>query len=411
MIHQFPALPEDHVPRLSPDSTLTALAQLATYRLAVGRAMISLIDNNRQYILAEATPKLSLRAEAPGDASKNMLLGSVSIPRNCGMCEKVLDLNLTAFTLNEYPALVIKDLEADREHTGRALMTANMRFYAGVPLLSPSGAIVGSLCVLDETPRPDGLSMEHQSSLRDVAESIMEYLNNYTIRDKYQRGENFTRGLISFSEGASTLIPFEDENQRDSETSVKINSTVADPAASWEEEEEESEPKNILAPSMLPAQPTVRFKSGRQRSLKKLQENILPMDSTSMFQRAANVIMQSSKLDGVVILDASVAANRSHKHHSGQDGSTDTETAGSYMTNISSSDETGSPPVDLAREPTPKLCQVLGSAAPSRPNQAMSEAHPPFGSLQERASSSNLQAVSEMNTNFVCLSQETSRAC
>ena len=77
-----PALPgSNYVARPSPDATLTALAQLATYRLGAGRAMISLVDDNRQYILAEATPDMSLRPEAPGDAPRTLWLGNVSIPR------------------------------------------------------------------------------------------------------------------------------------------------------------------------------------------------------------------------------------------------------------------------------------------------------------------------------------------
>jgi hypothetical protein len=82
-----PALPgSDYVARPSPDATLTALAQLATYRLGAGRAMISLVDDNRQYVLAEATPNMSLRPEAPGDAPSTLWLGNVSIPR-CKIAE------------------------------------------------------------------------------------------------------------------------------------------------------------------------------------------------------------------------------------------------------------------------------------------------------------------------------------
>jgi GAF domain-containing protein len=147
--------------------------------------MISLVDDQRQYILAEATPDLPLRAEAPGDASDKLWLGSVSIPRNCGMCEQVLGIDLPALSVNDFPALVIKDLREDAEHVGRAhIKMTKARFYAGVPLISPAGAVVGSLCIFDDIPRPHGISREHQASLRDVAESITEYLHNYTIKGK-----------------------------------------------------------------------------------------------------------------------------------------------------------------------------------------------------------------------------------
>jgi hypothetical protein len=259
------------VPRLSPDSTLTALTQLATLRLGVGRAMISLVDDQRQYILAEATPNLSLRPEAPEDASSKLWLGSVSIPRNCGMCEKVLNIDIQDFTLNHYPSLIIKDIKENVEQIGRAyIKLTSVRFYAGVPLLSPSGAIVGSLCIMDDMPRPDGLSKEHQNILRELAESAVDYLHNYTIKDQYRRGEQFTRGLISFSEGASALLPFDNVTQQDPQAPFKMSLPSDD---SMSPALERTDPLDAPQQSKSPSSSTVRFKGGKQRSIKKLQEN------------------------------------------------------------------------------------------------------------------------------------------
>jgi hypothetical protein len=75
------SLPGTHVPQPSQDSTLTALAQLTTFRLGAGRAMISLIDDQRQYILAEATPNMHIHPQTSGDTASTLWLGSVSIPR------------------------------------------------------------------------------------------------------------------------------------------------------------------------------------------------------------------------------------------------------------------------------------------------------------------------------------------
>jgi hypothetical protein len=75
------SLPSNHRPQPSQDSALMALAQLATFRLGAGRAMISLIDNQRQYILAEATPNMPIHPQTSDDSSSTLWLGSVSIPR------------------------------------------------------------------------------------------------------------------------------------------------------------------------------------------------------------------------------------------------------------------------------------------------------------------------------------------
>ena len=47
------AIPSDHVPQDPKDSALTAFAQLACMRVGAKRALISLIDDQRQHILAE----------------------------------------------------------------------------------------------------------------------------------------------------------------------------------------------------------------------------------------------------------------------------------------------------------------------------------------------------------------------
>jgi signal transduction histidine kinase len=361
------SLPGEHVPRVSTDSTLTALAQLATFKLGAGRAMISLIDGERQYILAEATPNTSLRPGAP-DAPSTLWLGSISIPRTWGMCEKVLNIDLQAFQAQEYPALVVKDLKESVEHANRSyIKESSVRFYASAPLRSPTGSIVGSVCVLDDVPRPDGLSQLHRESLRDIAESTMDYLHAYTVKDQYQRGEQFTRGLISFSEGASSLLPFENVTQHDPEASVSINPGLTS-RGSISQHAKPSDPVNPeeeMTPRKKSA--TVRIKGRRQRSTQSLQESILPVDSRTMFARAANVMMASSNLDGVVILDASVAANRHEQHknsdrRSGTETGTGTEDAGSsYQSRTSSSDE-GAAQRGERVSGRSKACQVLGSA-------------------------------------------------
>lgn len=56
-------LPDDNGPlghRDAVDSTLTAFCQLVAIRLGVQRAGVSLVDRDRQYVLAESTPSLDL---------------------------------------------------------------------------------------------------------------------------------------------------------------------------------------------------------------------------------------------------------------------------------------------------------------------------------------------------------------
>ncbi|KAH7094565.1 sensor histidine kinase-like protein/response regulator [Paraphoma chrysanthemicola] len=380
------SLPGDHVPRPSTDPTLTALAQLATFRLGAGRSMISLIDDQRQYILAEATPDMSVHPSLQKDVPSTLWLGSVSIPRSWGMCEKVLNLDLQDFMETEYPALVIRDLRESVQHADRTyIKESNVRFYAGAPLISPTGAIVGSVCILDDEPRPGGLSKEHCHSLRDIASSVMEYLHTYTIKDQFRRGERFTRGLISFSEGASALLPFENVNRHDLDAPTALGTFTPDLSSP---NDERSDPMKFqqVATTDMGARPSVWIRSSRQRSIKKLQETILPQDSRSMFARAASVMMASSDIDGVLILDASVAANKGG-HPSGspeRNTETGTETAGdSYQSKSSSSDESENPRPSSNHGSSWKTCQILGSATSGRATYTEDGQNSAFGSLPE----------------------------
>lgn len=297
-----------HVARPSRDSTLTALCQLTAIRMGAQRAMVSLLDDQRQHILAEATCHLSLRPEAPGDAQNVLWLGNASIPRSLGLCENVLHINL------ENNVLVIDDLEADdRPCFGRHVQNhTDMRFYASIALMSPEGAVVGTLSIFDDKPH-NGLSSEQLTLFKDLASTTIDYLNTYTIRDQYSRGERFTRGLVSFAEGVTALLPFKQNEQHDPSTTpdMSFNSSPTtekdlDPLYKRGTKEVDD-----LAPDSssyaTPGATTPR--STRHRAIRTLQDSILPADSKSMFSRAANVMMASSSLDGVLILDASVAAN------------------------------------------------------------------------------------------------------
>jgi hypothetical protein len=363
---------EDHVPRPSLDSTLTALAQLTAIRLGAQRSMISLLDDQRQHILAEATCDLCLRPENPGDAPSTLWLGNVSIPRSLGLCEEILVLDPKG-----QPVLVIDDLAQDGRTCYREDVQNNssMRFYASAALLSPNGAIVGTLCVFDENPR-DGLSKRELNLFRDLATTVADYLNTYTMKDQYRRGERFTRGLVSFAEGASSLNPFEGSTLQDASSTTSQTSSVF---STTDKEAASAEDKNNAAgakdsdetfqkptsrpPSRLRAD---RAKSARHRSIRTLQDSILPNDSKSMFSRAANVMVASSDLDGVLILDASVAANGGQRRATAASGS-GTDIPSEYYSR-SSSDDTSSNSAGSTQpsiSTTSKMCQLLGVATPS----------------------------------------------
>jgi hypothetical protein len=51
-----------------------------------------------------------------------------------------------------------------------------VRFYAGVPLVSPEGVKIGAFCIMDNKPRPNGLSQDERSKLISLAAQTMQTL-------------------------------------------------------------------------------------------------------------------------------------------------------------------------------------------------------------------------------------------
>jgi hypothetical protein len=72
------SIPSDYVPKQASDASLAAFCQLAAMRLNAAR---SLIDDKYQYILAEATPRTSLRVGSPLNKSNDLGFGNVRLPR------------------------------------------------------------------------------------------------------------------------------------------------------------------------------------------------------------------------------------------------------------------------------------------------------------------------------------------
>jgi len=72
----------------SPDTVLTAHAQLVAWRLNMQRSMVSLIDRDTQYFVAESTKTLHLddttQQDDPADA---LWAGCANVPKAGRLCE------------------------------------------------------------------------------------------------------------------------------------------------------------------------------------------------------------------------------------------------------------------------------------------------------------------------------------
>jgi len=125
------------------------LTRLAAYVCDTPTALISLIDVNRQWFKA----RVGIQArETPRDIS---FCGHAIMHRGC---------------------FIIEDASVDERFVDNPLVINEpfVRFYAGMPLLSPEGFAIGTLCVMDRKPRH--LDAKQFKALEMLSNQVMSQL-------------------------------------------------------------------------------------------------------------------------------------------------------------------------------------------------------------------------------------------
>jgi diguanylate cyclase (GGDEF)-like protein/PAS domain S-box-containing protein len=154
-------LPENEAQRLealqqtglldsSPEEDFDALARLASVICGTPIATITLIDRSRQWFKANIGQQNS---------------------------ETSRDIAFCSHTILQSDLFVVEDALEDPRFAENPLVLADpsIRFYAGMPLHTDDGLRLGTLCVIDRTPR--GLSSEQRQALHLLAEQANRQIN------------------------------------------------------------------------------------------------------------------------------------------------------------------------------------------------------------------------------------------
>ena len=132
-----------------PEQTYDDITSLAAFICDVPIALISLVDTDRQWFKS----KVGLHVN--------------ETPRNVSFCtHAILSKNI----------LVVNDALLDERFVNNPLVTSapRIRFYAGVPLVTPHEQSIGTLCVLDQHPRD--LSESQKKALESLARQVVVQL-------------------------------------------------------------------------------------------------------------------------------------------------------------------------------------------------------------------------------------------
>lgn len=88
------------------------------------------------------------------------------------VCETARGISFCAHAILQDETLVVPDVALDERFADNPLVTGepHIQFYAGAPLKMPGGQNIGTLCLIDRTPRQlDDVDLAVLASLRDLA--------------------------------------------------------------------------------------------------------------------------------------------------------------------------------------------------------------------------------------------------
>ncbi|KAK8157673.1 hypothetical protein BKA80DRAFT_207489, partial [Phyllosticta citrichinensis] len=180
-----------------PDKVLASFAQLTALRLDTDRAIISLIDRDTQYFVAESTQTLDLEdAESGTTVADHIWAGCVSVPKAGRLCENTI----RSKSSNGKPACYeILDLSEDERFKKLPFVQGppHFRYYVGVPLRTKKGVAIGSLFAMDIRPR-EPLSAASLKFLTTMAANVMSHLELKREKEDRKRSVNMNMCLAAF---------------------------------------------------------------------------------------------------------------------------------------------------------------------------------------------------------------------
>jgi diguanylate cyclase (GGDEF)-like protein/PAS domain S-box-containing protein len=158
-----------------PEAEFERIAKIAAQICGAPAAYISFIDEHRQWFKTKIGFDL---AETSRDRS---------------ICSDAM----------QHPGLfIVQDIANDPRFKDKPLTKSDLgfAFYAGAPLTTKDGLPLGMLCVLDRSPRPQGLSEQQGEALIALARGVMCQLELKAASRAAAESEEFTRRLLASSD-------------------------------------------------------------------------------------------------------------------------------------------------------------------------------------------------------------------
>ncbi|MEO6388193.1 MAG: PAS domain-containing protein [Croceibacterium sp.] len=162
-----------------PGASLAYVDEDARLRVMRDYALDSLVDDPELAEIARFTARL---CEAPValvslvEAERQRFLAREGLEET----ETPRDVSFCAHAMLQDEMMEIRDATLDERFASNPLVIGdpNIRFYAGQPLKSEEGLPLGSLCVIDTKPRPQGLNDFQRQGLEVLGQAAMRRLRS-----------------------------------------------------------------------------------------------------------------------------------------------------------------------------------------------------------------------------------------
>ncbi len=163
-IERLLALNEYNLLDTLPEEQFDRLTKLASIICDAPIALISLIDKDRQWFKS----KVGLNVD-----------------------ETARDISFCQYTIMGDDFFEVEDAMKDNRFKKNPLVLGdpNIRFYAAFPLIDPEGHALGSLCIIDRTPKK--LTEFQKEALKTLSEDIMLQIVNNKKNDERRKLEKF----------------------------------------------------------------------------------------------------------------------------------------------------------------------------------------------------------------------------
>ncbi|WP_198555965.1 MULTISPECIES: GAF domain-containing sensor histidine kinase [Halomonadaceae] len=161
-----------------PEERFDRITRLATYLFGVDIALVSLVDEQRQWFKSRQ---------------------GLALTQTCRQ------ESFCAHAIQGEGIFEIEDASKDSRFTDNPLVTVSrgIRFYAGVPLNTSSGFRVGTLCIIDTSPRR--LDDAQRQALIDLAACAEEEMNRSGLESELSRMRE-TRSRLAEDEKHQRLL-------------------------------------------------------------------------------------------------------------------------------------------------------------------------------------------------------------